>query len=188
MIVIKLGGSLLESEGLLQCIEAIEQNYQGKELIVVPGGGCFAEQIRGLQKRWHFNDKAAHEMAILAMQQMALLFQSLNSAFDIVHNVANFPALLKLKKILIWSPDINELNSAGIPANWDITSDSLAAWLAKTLAAEELILVKSITLEQHLSCHELAAKGIVDKAFVQFVSGATFVLKILDKENFYVYS
>jgi 5-(aminomethyl)-3-furanmethanol phosphate kinase len=188
MIVIKLGGSLLASEGLLQCLKTIEKIFQGRDVIVVPGGGCFADQVRTLQKRWHFDDKAAHEMAVLAMQQMAILFQALNNTFEIFHLVANFPAKLKEKNLLIWSPDIRELDSAGIAASWDITSDSLAAWLAKTLAADELILVKSIKLDQHLSCHDLGAKGIVDKAFARFVSGASFELKILDKDSFYDYS
>ena len=76
MIVLKLGGSLLSSPALMQCLQLASQKGQG-QLVIVPGGGVFADQVRLTQKKWQYDDKAAHYMAILAMQQMALLFQGL---------------------------------------------------------------------------------------------------------------
>jgi aspartokinase-like uncharacterized kinase len=106
MIVIKLGGSLVESDALLQCLDSIEQNYQNQTVIIVPGGGGFADQVRQTQQRWHFDDQTAHHMAILAMQQMALLFKALKNNFLIAHTVDAIQAHLKPPKTLIWSPDI----------------------------------------------------------------------------------
>ena len=143
MIVIKLGGSLAGSEALLKCLNAVEQKYQGRAVVIVPGGGGFADQVRQSQKRWRFDDKTAHRMAILAMQQMALLFKALKDDFVIADSLQAIRSHLNQQKILIWSPDIRELDQAGIPSTWDITSDSLAAWLAKSLSAQELVLVKS---------------------------------------------
>lgn len=185
MIVVKLGGSLLESDALLHCLNGLEQRYQGRAVVIVPGGGLFAEQVRKAQKRWQFNDKAAHDMAILAMQQMALLFKALKDNFVIVHTTTAIQAQPALKKILIWSPAIEELDNAGIPATWDITSDSLAAWLATTLSAEELIVIKSVRIDENLSPKELTEKDMVDRAFFDFVSKASFKLQFLHKDSFY---
>ena len=71
MIVVKLGGSLSQSDALVKCLNSVEQNYQGRAVVIVPGGGAFADQVRLTQQRWQFDDKTAHRMAILAMQQMA---------------------------------------------------------------------------------------------------------------------
>jgi aspartokinase-like uncharacterized kinase len=185
MIVVKLGGSLAESDALLKCLNAVEQKYQGRAVVIVPGGGGFADQVRQSQKRWRFDEKTAHHMAILAMQQMALLFKALKDGFTVVHSVTAMQSHLAQKKILIWSPAIQELDNAGIPATWDITSDSLAAWLAKTLPAEELVLVKSAIIDENLSPKELTEKNIVDPAFFGFVSRASFQLHLIHKDNFY---
>ena len=135
MIVVKLGGSLSQSDALIKCLNSVEQNYQGRAVVIVPGGGAFADQVRLAQQRWQFDDKTAHRMAILAMQQMALLFNGIKGDFVIARLVADVQKQLLQKKTVIWSPDIVELESASVPASWDITSDSLAAWLATALSA-----------------------------------------------------
>ena len=88
MIVIKLGGSLEQAKTLADGLTRIAQHYsqqhsQQQAVVIVPGGGVFADTVRAAQHQWQFNDRIAHEMAILAMQQMALLFQSLQPEFVI---------------------------------------------------------------------------------------------------------
>ena len=139
MIVLKLGGSLLFKPELARYLELAIQNGQG-QLIIVPGGGTFADQVRATQKQWQYDDKTAHYMAILAMQQMALLFQGLCSSLVLVNQVAAIPPALKQQNVVVWSPLATELDAAGIPASWDVTSDSLAAWLAIQLSVTRLFL------------------------------------------------
>ncbi len=177
--VIKLGGSLLKSGYLRDCLARIEQAYQGSRLVIVPGGGVFADQVRMVQQDWHFDDSTAHEMALLAMQQMALLFKSVQPSFVIADTVS---AILKpsvLNKVVIWSPCINELNQSGVPASWDISSDSLAVWLAAQLSADELILVKSVEIDPLLSVAQLSERHIVDKAFSASVAAHWFPISII---------
>jgi aspartokinase-like uncharacterized kinase len=183
MVIIKLGGSLSKSTTLVNCLNAIENNYAGKMTVIVPGGGAFADQVRLAQQRWQFDDSTAHHMAILGMQQMALMFKGLKPGFAIAHNIEAIQNLLKQQKIVIWSPDSSELNSAGITASWDISSDSLAAWLAKTVSATELILVKSATIEANLNLHQLAGLNIVDKAFCVMVARATFEIRVVNAHD-----
>jgi aspartokinase-like uncharacterized kinase len=183
MIIIKLGGSLSRSDALVNCLNTVELNYQGRAVVIVPGGGAFADQVRLAQQHWQFDDTTAHHMALLAMQQMALLFKGLKPDFAIASTVAEIQNQLNRQKTVIWSPDITELDNAGIEASWDITSDSLAAWLAKTLSATELILIKSAAIDASLSLHQLADQHIVDKAFCDFVAQAVFKVRIVNAQS-----
>lgn len=183
MIIIKLGGSLSRSDTLVSCLNAVEKNCQGRAVVIVPGGGAFADQVRLAQQHWQFDDHTAHHMALLAMRQMALMFKGLKPDFAIADTVAAIQGRLKQQKTVIWSPDIIELDNAGIEASWDITSDSLAAWLAKTLSATELILIKSAAIDASLSLHQLAEQNIVDKAFCDFIAQAAFKIQIINAQS-----
>lgn len=184
MIVIKLGGSLATSGKLQQCLDKIDQDYQGRAVVIVPGGGLFADQVRQVQKQWQFDDRTAHLMAIHAMQQMALLFKALKPHFMIAASINQISNQINQQEIYIWSPDVTELDSAGIPSSWDITSDSLSAWLAKTLFADELILVKSVTIDADFDVVKLVQKQIVDASFHKFTQQTPFKLKIINAEEF----
>ena len=184
MIVVKLGGSLCQSDTLIKCLDSVERNYQGRAVVIVPGGGAFADQVRLAQQRWQFDDRIAHSMAILAMQQMALLINGLKGDFSIACSVTGIRKQLRRQKIVIWSPDIAELECAGVQASWDITSDSLAAWLAKALSATELILVKSADIDASLSLQQLAKQDIIDKGFCDFVMQASFKIQVINQQNF----
>ena len=183
VVVIKLGGSLSRTDALVDCLNAVEKNYRGRVVVIVPGGGAFADQVRLAQQHWQFDDTTAHHMALLAMQQMALLFKGLKPDFVIAYTVAAIHGQLSRKTPVIWSPDITELDSAGIPASWDITSDSLAAWLAKTLSAAELILIKSAAIDSRLSLQQHTEQNIVDKDFCDFVAQAAFKIRIVDAQS-----
>ncbi|NOS73936.1 MAG: uridylate kinase [Methyloglobulus sp.] len=184
MIVIKLGGSLLQSGLFQQCLDQIESCYQGRTVVIVPGGGVFADQVRSVQQHWQFDDRTAHLMAILAMQQMALLIKGLKPGFKIAASISEINKQSNQHNAVIWSPDVVELDSAGIPSSWDITSDSLAAWLAKTLGADELILVKSVNIDIDFDVLKLVQQQIVDVAFHKFIQHTSFTINIIHAENF----
>ncbi|OYV21991.1 MAG: aspartate/glutamate/uridylate kinase [Methylococcaceae bacterium NSP1-1] len=184
MIIVKLGGSLSQSDTLVKCLNRVEQNYPDSAVVIVPGGGAFADQVRLAQHHWQFDDKTAHRMAILAMQQMALLFNGIKSNFTIANSLLDIQKQLHKQKIVIWSPDIVELDKAAIQASWDITSDSLAAWLAKALSARELVLVKSAIIDASLNLQQLANQNLVDKGFCDLVMQATFKIQVINQQNF----
>jgi dihydroneopterin aldolase len=63
----------------------------------------------------------------------------------------------------------------GIPWSWDVTSDSLAAWLAGRLGAKRVLLVKHADVPASpLRASALVAGGMLDPAFPRFLraSGA----------------
>ena len=115
MQVVKLGGSLSHSHALTDCLNVIADN-PCKKTVIVPGGGDFANQVRFAQQRWQFNDEIAHEMAILAMQQMALVFKGLHPNFKLATSLNEIKQLLLYHNVIIWSPAVFELNQAAIKA------------------------------------------------------------------------
>ncbi len=68
-LVLKIGGSLAES-GRLRAILRLVIRAR-RRVVIVPGGGPFADAVRSTQASLGFSDAAAHEMALLAMHQMA---------------------------------------------------------------------------------------------------------------------
>jgi 5-(aminomethyl)-3-furanmethanol phosphate kinase len=184
VIVIKLGGSLAHSKALINCLNKIQQRYQGRAVIIVPGGGAFADQVRLAQQQWRFDEVIAHHMAILAMQQMALMFKGLVPHWSIASSLSELQQDSHSNKTLIWSPNSAELDQSGVPATWDISSDSLAAWLAKQVSATELILVKSAVIDPLASLEQLAALQIIDQGFCQQTQAALFRIRVVNQQDF----
>ncbi|MDX1962327.1 MAG: hypothetical protein SFX18_04195 [Pirellulales bacterium] len=60
-------------------------------------------------------------------------------------------------------------NDQALPATWDVTSDSIAAWAARELAAEELVLLKSCLPDVDIATENvyplIAESGYVDRYF-----------------------
>jgi aspartokinase-like uncharacterized kinase len=179
VVIIKVGGSLAHSEHLRTCLQRVAKLFANQAVIIVPGGGVFADQVRSLQQHWHFDDTTAHTMALLAMQQMALFYQSIHPEFKIISHSQDIKQQYCVHKKLLWSPNISELEAAKINPSWDVTSDSLAAWLANTLPTKKLILIKSAPIDPSLSFAELAQRDIIDKSFCTMISNANYPIKII---------
>ena len=170
-----------DESSLKHCLATVEQEY-GESVVIVPGGGIYADLIRKTQQQWKFGEETAHQMAILAMKQFALLLKSLKPAFILVESLDSVKALVKKSKVLIWSPDLQDLSA--INANWEVTSDSLAAWLASQLGAAELILVKSVEIPINLTVHQMQKIGLVDKSFYTFTKNTPYKITLINKHQF----
>ncbi len=181
MWVVKLGGSLAHSPALLNWLETLAS--LDIPIVIVPGGGPFADEVRRAQTRWRFSDEAAHRMAILAMRQYGLMLADLRPALAATELDAIADALLQ-GATPVWLPAIESLSAAGIAASWDVTSDSLAAWLAGRLGAAHLALVKSVAAPAlRISCAELVAQGIIDRAFSRFAEPARFQIWLYSRDE-----
>jgi len=178
MMIVKVGGSLLSNAAFVEYLKLLSE--QGKKsVVIVPGGGGFADQVRSTQKIWGYDDTIAHYMAILAMQQMALLFKGLCSDLVLIDTVESIASVLQQQQVVVWSPRASQLDAGGVPASWDVTSDTLAAWLAVQLSAQRLLLLKSAALPMEPTLEALSALGIVDKAFVQFVQDQALAVECI---------
>ena len=175
--VLKLGGSLAASPLLSDWVRTIGQG--GGSLVLVPGGGPFADAVRVAQAERRFDDATAHHMALLAMEQYARMLAGLGRAIE---PVASRRALLAARRrgvVPAWLPSRMVHERADIEASWDVTSDSLAAWLAGDLLASLLVLVKAVPLPQPHSAAALAREGVVDRAFPAYLARAGCECRIL---------
>jgi 5-(aminomethyl)-3-furanmethanol phosphate kinase len=169
--VVKLGGSFAFSPHLRDWIAAIA-NCTGRALIV-PGGGPFADSVRTAQVRMGFDDRAAHRMGLLAMEQYGCAIASLDERLMLAQTLELIRQGLEDSKVPVWLPAQMALGDAGIPQSWDVTSDSLAAWLADRIGAERLLLVKHVDAkEKTVRAADLAARNVVDTAFADFLTAS----------------
>jgi 5-(aminomethyl)-3-furanmethanol phosphate kinase len=170
IIVVKLGGSLAGSRHLADWVGALASC--GGRSVVVPGGGPFADAVRQAQAKIGFSDSAAHHLALLAMEQFGWALASLNPNFRVADSAIAIGNALRAGNVPIWSPVKMVLECREIPASWDVTSDSLAAWLAGQIGARHLVLVKHNAPFGNPSAVDLAARGIVDQAFPGFLASS----------------
>jgi 5-(aminomethyl)-3-furanmethanol phosphate kinase len=179
--VVKLGGSLANSEQLPKWLEVIATAGAGK-VVLVPGGGPWADEVRAAQKRERFNDSVAHLKALRAMERYALVLLEMHADLMPAATEAEIREALSTGKVALWMPHDMVLADPSIPKTWDVTSDSLAAWLAGQLSATNLLLVKSLGLDApHLDVKEWSRRGWVDRAFQTFIKDAPYRIHLLGR-------
>ena len=175
--VVKLGGSLYAAPMLPLWLKALA-NGSGK-IVVVPGGGPFANQVRAAQIRWRFDDATGHRMAMLGMAQYGLMLTGLQTRLAPATDEAAMTRVFGEGKVPVWVPTGDWL-CVDLPRNWSVTSDSLALWLVSRLGARGLILVKSAALDSpRMQAAELTRRGLLDAAFANRFANARCVCRIL---------
>lgn len=207
LTVVKVGGSFAHSPRLPELVAALQQG--AGRIVVVPGGGPFADCVRREQARMGYGEPAAHRMALLAMAQFGLALASLSSAEAessrewiadflsppgrgrLVQRAGEGQAAETRRGILVPAASIDAIHAAlgagrvpvwlpldlldgdpHIPESWDVTSDSLAAWLAGRLAAACLVYMKSVDAPASTLAADLAAAGVLDPLAPRFLAEA----------------
>lgn len=183
MWVIKLGGSLLGSPALKGWLDVLVRFGDGK-VVVVPGGGLFADAVREAQSKTGIDDKTAHQMAVMAMDQYATLMVGLNPELAIASSELEIAETGWQHRAIVWKPSPMVLADENLPTSWDLTSDSLAAWLAEKLNAEHLLIVKSAEIQAQSDIADLIANQIVDPRFSKYALDKLFATWILAKNDY----
>jgi dihydroneopterin aldolase len=171
--IVKIGGSYAGSAALKGWLDALAAC--AGHAVLVPGGGPFADTVRAAQRSMGFDDRAAHHMALMAMEQYGRALASLGRGLVGAASLAAIRRALDERQVPVWSPTRMVL-AADVPCSWDVTADSLAAWLAGRLGAQHMLLVKQRRpAGASIAAHDLVARGIVDPQFPAFLdaSGAT---------------
>jgi 5-(aminomethyl)-3-furanmethanol phosphate kinase len=174
--VVKLGGSLGASPALLEWLVEIAQVEAGR-ILVVPGGGIYADAVREQQRKLQFNDSTAHGMALHAMDQYGLQLAEMGNGAGARHFIGaydlnDFVDATVAGLVPVWLPSRWVDPQESIPRTWDMTSDSLALWLAKQVNAAGVLLVKSVEPGQgDLGVAAAIRAGWVDTMFEQYMRG-----------------
>ncbi len=171
--VIKLGGSLQDSQSLRRICETIDKMSKRNTLVVVPGGGRFADQVHTFQEDQNLSDKTAHTMAILGMEIYGYGLGDLMEDMEYINGLDEDE--FESGGILLPFELVNE--KCNLEKSWRITSDSLAAWICGELAFKNLILVKSVDgipeedPSSQMTVKELKAteQSVVDQKFPDII-------------------
>lgn len=160
-IVVKLGGSLAFSDRLKAWIAAILSARP--PVVLVAGGGPFADGVRAAQDRLGFTDEAAHVMALHAMSQFAWALSGLDDRFVPAGGPDEIGRAFRDGRTPVWDPVPMIAGDFDLPRSWTVTSDSLAVRLAGRLSARALVFIKQAEVpEQARTIRALAEAGVVD--------------------------
>lgn len=168
MVVIKIGGSLYNSPHLKEWLDVLAQQVS-QSIIIVPGGGPFAEQVRVVDQQRSLSSDTSHAMAILAMQQYAHMLHDIQRSLSFVSDLAEMQTPASNKQAYLWLPYNEVIATDELQRDWQTTSDSIALWLAIKLQAQRLVLVKSAPVSNKVQS-ELLNSDIVDKNFQSMLS------------------
>jgi aspartokinase-like uncharacterized kinase len=124
---------------------------RGDPMLVVPGGGPFADAVRQIDTEIGLSDDAAHWMAILALDQYAELLASRVARSRIVRDPGEVAPVLASGELPILAPSawLRSADPPALPHSWEVTSDSIAAWVAGELGASRLVLAKAKRVDVH---------------------------------------
>lgn len=163
-MIVKIGGSFASSPHLRDWVRALA-GCAGRA-VIVPGGGPFADAVRSTQLRMGFDDRTAHHMALLAMEQFGRALAGCSSTLSPADSIEAIRHGLGIGRVPVWMPVRMVLDAEDIAPTWEVTSDSLAAWLGGRLGGARLFLVKHTPAPaERVKAEELAALGLVDQAF-----------------------
>ena len=144
MIVVKFGGSLtLEKKTMRRLVNEIAK-HSAKRIIIVPGGGVFADTVRELDKAYGLPPREAHLMAILGMDQTGLLIASQSEKIRPTGSLKEIGRIFHEGKVPLILPSRILSRQKDLEFTWDVTGDSISAYLAGLLGSETLILLKDV--------------------------------------------
>lgn len=146
--VLKIGGSLIDQADSL--LKAVKEHFDGTgskvKIVIVPGGGIFANSVREASQRHSMSDEAAHWMAVAAMEQYAYLLAD-KSGVPLIDDIDHVPQGISILLPYRLLKATDELEHS-----WDVTSDTIAAWVAHRMDA---MLVKATDVDGVLNQDEL---------------------------------
>jgi len=146
LLAVKVGGGLLAFPGMLDRVgEALARTATRRPLVVIPGGGPFADQVREFESQHGLSSSAAHWMAILGMDQYAEAIADHTPAGLVIRELAGVREAHAAGAVPVLAPHRWLRAADELPHSWDVTSDSLAAYLATLMGAEELVLIKPVS-------------------------------------------
>jgi hypothetical protein len=176
--VVKLGGSLLDLCDWSDRLRAWRATQRPARDIIVVGGGTLVDELRAAQIQTGFSDEAAHWRAIDLMSQNARAVCKTLSDVVWTDDLKSIEDVVAVSQPVVFDPANflhSDTGSGALPANWHVTSDSIAARVAQCCGARELVLLKSALPPADCSRADLAASGYADRFFARSVAEVPIV-------------
>ena len=175
--ILKLGGSLMDKGWKIMQFLSDYAETKALSFIVIPGGGPFAEVIRTLSEERAISDDTAHWMAVLAMHQYGLFLAGSEQEIPVAESMEELnnagPISIVLPYKLLKDDD-------SLPHTWDVTSDTIAAFIAHKLGEKTFVKLTDVdgildengVLIKKIHAKELSGKenkGCVDAELPKFL-------------------
>jgi 5-(aminomethyl)-3-furanmethanol phosphate kinase len=145
LIAIKVGGGLTAFPGALNRVSRELAGLAGQyRILVLPGGGPFADAVRAFQRQDTLSTDAAHWMAILAMDQYAQVLADRIPGAVLVDKPGAVLGALEQGVVVVLAPYRWMRAADVLPHSWNATSDSVAAFVAGAFDATHLVLIKPV--------------------------------------------
>ncbi len=145
LTVVKVGGSLAaEPENLRVLMQKLSELSKKFPLVIIPGGGEFADTVRLVDKRFNLSRGASHRMAILAMDTYGLLLADLVPEGVTVRELEEAKRAANSAKLPIFLPSTLMFFEDPLENSWAVTSDSIALYIAQRLQANKVFLVTDV--------------------------------------------
>ena len=158
-LVVKVGGSLAPH---IPAIVPVLRDSP-RPLLIVPGGGLFADAVRS--SAYAVDADASHWMACAAMDQYGWMLAA--------EGLKTTTQIAVPKKTAVLLPYCALRRHDPLPHSWDVTSDTIAAWVAKTAGCDLLVLksIDGIEVGGKIASRidHAVATDTVDPCFLPFV-------------------
>lgn len=146
------------------------------------------EMIRSLDQAWQMPAEKVHRDAIAVMSENAAMLARIDGRFQTVRNLSEAVSVRRRMQVPVLNvsaflsdsdSDSDSDDDPGsespvfpksLPASWDVTSDSIAAWTAHRFCLNHLLLLKSCDCAD-TRVVALSRGGLVDRHFPEVASG-----------------
>jgi aspartokinase-like uncharacterized kinase len=143
--VIKIGGSLAEDPERLRVLCTKLSEFAKKyAIVVVPGGGRFADVVRDFDQRFTLSSVVSHRMAILGMDQFGLLLCQIIPNSCATYLLSDAKQLSEIRVVPVFLPSRLMFQEEPLENSWNVTSDSIAAYVASRLHVAKVLLVTDV--------------------------------------------
>jgi len=166
MWIVKIGGSWLKNPKLPLLINFL-QKFAKEKIVLVVGGGVFAETVRNVYKSNKMTEETGHILAMKATEIFAYYLKSINPDIRITNRVTNF-----IKKNLnLWLPTEKLSFEKKFQKNWESTSDSIATWLYTNNKSKGVVFIKALGFEneEKEKVKDLQKKKILDRNVKNYI-------------------
>jgi len=165
VVVLKVGGSLFLNPRFRLRINQLLNLRPNHRCLILPGGGAAADVVREWDRIHRPGDSVAHQLALDSLSLNAAFLAALIADAELVADRTAARAAWRRSCPVVLDPAVfvkNEPHARPLPECWDVSSDSVAAWIATHWPAEELILVKSTDVPAMTSVEDAARDGYLD--------------------------
>ena len=166
MMVVKVGGSLFDDPKLAAKLAAWLKNQSESAIVLVAGGGRFADAVRKMDCIHTLGEEAAHWAALASLSAPSAILKAMLAKYEI-------PKRLEFIDCLEFARSDDD-KPMSLPHTWQVTTDSLAARIAMTYGCQRLVLLKSLDVPNDTAWEVAAKNGWVDDYFPTIARLGTF--------------